>query len=56
MPWKVRAENFIIVYLCSSGDSGGPLFGKAPVDGQLRQYIMGIVSYGEGCGEPNKPG
>lgn len=38
------------------GDSGGPLFSKIKMNDQSRYYLSGIVSYGEGCGEPNKPG
>lgn len=34
------------------GDSGGPLLRK--IDG--RWVELGIVSYGDGCGEPGKPG
>ncbi|XP_035725274.1 serine protease nudel-like isoform X2 [Vespa mandarinia] len=37
------------------GDSGGPLLCMNPsVD--LSYYIAGIVSHGEGCGRPGKPG
>ena len=34
------------------GDSGGPLFMK--INGQIRH--VGLVSWGIGCAEPNKPG
>ena len=36
------------------GDSGGPLFCKR--DGQDRYVIVGIVSWGEGCGQQDKYG
>nr|KAF7429288.1 hypothetical protein H0235_005686 [Vespula pensylvanica] len=37
------------------GDSGGPLLCMNPsVD--LSYYVAGIVSHGEGCGRPGKPG
>ena len=36
------------------GDSGGPLFTVNPIDGQPR--LVGIVSWGIGCGLSNLPG
>lgn len=38
------------------GDSGGPLFIKDIVNNKAKFVQAGIVSYGEGCGEVNKPG
>lgn len=37
------------------GDSGGPLFYQGP-GGDADQTIVGIVSWGGGCAQPNQPG
>jgi secreted trypsin-like serine protease len=44
--------------LCSTGDSGGPLFrwyGDGPGTDH-RAYIIGVVSRGTGCANFNQPG
>ncbi|PVD32448.1 hypothetical protein C0Q70_07884 [Pomacea canaliculata] len=38
------------------GDSGGPLFANLGTGGVDRYTILGIVSYGDGCGKKLKPG
>ncbi|CAF0947204.1 unnamed protein product [Brachionus calyciflorus] len=38
------------------GDSGGPLFVKDYVNGVLKYILVGITSYGNGCGNYRYPG
>merc|ERR1719477_180315 len=40
------------------GDSGGPAVSYLPLSkvGEVRATLMGIISWGYGCGRPNKPG
>jgi hypothetical protein len=41
------------------GDSGGPLFMEVPKNGNSivkKEVQIGIVSWGTGCAQPNKPG
>ncbi|XP_014715659.1 transmembrane protease serine 11A isoform X1 [Equus asinus] len=41
------------IYDACRGDSGGPLVVKDPTD---TWYLIGIVSWGDNCGQKNKPG
>lgn len=55
LPFK---ESDIIFFLPKAlfllqGDSGGPL---ATPDTRGMWYVVGIVSWGDECGKPNKPG
>lgn len=38
------------------GDSGGPLMLPIFENGKFPFYQIGVVSNGDGCGKPNKPG
>ena len=38
------------------GDSGGPLFVRNRINGRTKHVLAGIVSYGQGCGEKDRPG
>ena len=38
------------------GDSGGPLYVRDYVNGVFKYILVGITSYGDGCGEYKYPG
>lgn len=38
------------------GDSGGSVFVRDTVDGQVKFIAAGVVSYGDGCAKPLTPG
>ena len=52
----VLAYSFIIKspYFLFQGDSGGPLMFYDPAT--RRYHVVGLVSWGFGCAEPNYPG
>lgn len=50
---SVETSFFVINF---QGDSGGPLFANLGTGGVDRYTILGIVSYGDGCGKKLKPG
>ncbi|NXX09313.1 TM11E protease, partial [Larus smithsonianus] len=45
--------SFFSYWTCPPGDSGGPL---VTPDSRLMWYLVGIVSWGDECAKPNKPG
>ncbi|NXU30571.1 TM11E protease, partial [Thalassarche chlororhynchos] len=44
---------FFSYWTHTTGDSGGPL---VTPDSRLMWYLVGIVSWGDECAKPNKPG
>lgn len=48
----IRVYFNIYCYVAEQGDSGGPLH----VHFQNIHQVAGIVSFGDGCAEPNYPG
>ncbi|KFW75681.1 Transmembrane protease serine 11E, partial [Manacus vitellinus] len=56
-PAQMAALEILLAYFSywigPSGDSGGPL---VTPDSRLMWYLVGIVSWGDECAKPNKPG
>jgi len=38
------------------GDSGGPLMFRETIGGKEKMFVVGVVSYGDGCASAGKPG
>lgn len=56
--WRALSLSFLICSLSVpvlQGDSGGPLTCSEPGP-RPREVLFGVTSWGDGCGEPGKPG
>ena len=49
----ILTGNCPLILFISQGDTGGPLQCE---DDEGRMYLVGITSFGYGCGRPNYPG
>lgn len=51
---SINPFNFLLLIDTCRGDSGGPLMYFSPLKNQYE--IIGIISYGTGCGQENHGG